>query len=117
MGCMRDPRHPAGVRATLSEVEPTGAVPPHAPPQTVKPDAAARVSAPGQAGVGGQPSSDMPTNRESQQPAADDIAADHDDVIAPATRDIYRRDWAEFAAWCRLNGADPAALPVSPVLV
>jgi hypothetical protein len=43
---MRDPRHPAGSRATSSEDEPTGAVlPPHASPQTVKPDDAARVSA------------------------------------------------------------------------
>src|SRR3954469_279789 len=45
------------------------------------------------------------------------VAADDDDVIAPATRDTYRRDWAEFAAWCRSNGADPAILPVSPALV
>jgi hypothetical protein len=59
----------------------------------------------------------MPTHRESQRPAADDSVAADDDVIAPATRDIYRRDWAEFAAWCRSNGADPAALPVSPALV
>jgi integrase len=58
-----------------------------------------------------RPSLDVPTHRESQRPAADD------DVIAPATRDIYRRDWAEFAAWYRANGADPAALPVSPAFV
>src|SRR5947209_6975950 len=119
MACMRDPRHPAGLRATSSEDEPTGAVlPPHAPPHIVKPDDAAGVAASGQAGVGRRrPSPDMPTHRESQRPAADDNVADGDDVIAPATRDIYRRDWAEFAAWCRSNGADPAALPVSPALV
>jgi hypothetical protein len=87
--------------ARPSEDEPTGAVlPSHAPPQTVKPDDTARVSAPGQAGVGRRrPSPDLPTHRKSQRSAADDSGTDDDDdVIAPATRDIYRRDWAEFAA-------------------
>src|SRR5690242_10326510 len=98
MACMHDPRHPAGLRATSSEDEPIGTVlPPRAPPQTVKPNDAACVSAPGQADVGqGRPPPDSPVHRESQQPAADDSAADDDDVIAPATRDIYRRDWVEF---------------------
>src|SRR3954447_5889144 len=119
MAGMRDPRHPTGLRATSSEDEPTGAVlPPHAPPHIVKPDDAARVSASDQAGVGRRrPSPDMPTQRERQPAASDGSGAADDDVIAPATRDIYRRDWAEFAAWCRSNDADPAALPVSPMLV
>src|SRR5690242_294192 len=101
MACMGDPRHPAGPRVTVSEDEPTGTVLP-----------------PGQAGMDRRrPSPALPAHHESQRPAANNIAADDDDVIAPTTRDIYRRDWAEFAAWCRSNGDDPAALPLSPVLV
>ena len=45
-------------------------------------------------------------------------AADYaGDAISDATRTAYLRDWAEFAAWCRANGADPTDLPVNPVLV
>lgn len=39
--------------------------------------------------------------------------ADH--AIAENTRRAYTRDWAAFARWCRLKGADP--LPPSPELV
>ena len=39
------------------------------------------------------------------------------DAIAAPTREAYLRDWTEFAAWCRVHGADPAELPVNPVLV
>jgi site-specific recombinase XerD len=98
---MRDPRHPAGPRVILSEDEPTDTVLPL-----------------GQAGTDRRRlSADLPAHRTSHRPAVNTIAADDDDVIAPATRDIYRRDWAEFAAWCRSNGSDPAVLPLSPVLV
>lgn len=45
-------------------------------------------------------------------------AADYaGDAICDATRSAYLRDWAEFSAWCRTNGADPHDLPVNPVLV
>jgi len=57
------------------------------------------------------------SSRDEPSGAVVGVAADDDDVIAPATRDTYRRDWAEFAAWCRSSGADPAALPVSPALM
>ena len=84
---MRDPRHPTGPRVTLSEDEPIDTVLP-----------------PGQAGTGRRrPSPDSPAHHESRRSAADDRAT-ADDVIAPVTRDIYRRDWVEFAAWCRANG-------------
>jgi integrase len=39
------------------------------------------------------------------------------DAIAEPTRKAYLRDWAEFFEWCRENGADPADLPINPVLV
>ncbi len=39
------------------------------------------------------------------------------DSLAPATKRAYQRDWDVFAAWCRAQGADPAALPIHPVLV
>ncbi|PSK80556.1 site-specific recombinase XerD [Limimaricola soesokkakensis] len=39
--------------------------------------------------------------------------ADH--AVAETTRRAYVRDWAAFARWCRLKGADP--LPPSPDLV
>lgn len=39
------------------------------------------------------------------------------DAISDTTRNAYLRDWAEFSAWCRSNGADPSELPVNPVLV
>lgn len=39
--------------------------------------------------------------------------ADH--AVAGNTRRAYARDWAAFARWCRLKGADP--LPPSPELV
>lgn len=53
-------------------------------------------------------------------PLRDAVAAAADyagDAISDATRSAYLRDWAEFSAWCRSNGADPAELPVNPVLV
>ena len=37
--------------------------------------------------------------------------------LAASTRRAYERDWRGFAAWCRTQNADPAALPVHPVLV
>ena len=37
--------------------------------------------------------------------------------LAPATQRAYARDWLGFAAWCRTQGADPATLPIDPVLV
>jgi integrase len=39
--------------------------------------------------------------------------ADH--AVSENTRIAYRRDWAGFARWCRMKGADP--LPPSPELV
>src|SRR3954454_3952332 len=57
------------------------------------------------------------SSRDEPSGAVVGVATGDDDIIVPATRDIYRRDWAEFAAWCRSNDADPAALPVSPMLV
>ena len=53
------------------------------------------------------------TLREAVAAAADYAA----DTICAATRSAYLRDWTEFAAWCRANGADPQHLPVNPVLV
>ncbi len=45
-------------------------------------------------------------------------AADYaGDSLAPATRRAYARDWHDFAAWCRAQGADPTILPIHPVLV
>jgi integrase len=45
-------------------------------------------------------------------------AADYaGDSLAPATRRAYARDWHDFAAWCRAQGADPTLLPIHPVLV
>lgn len=38
-----------------------------------------------------------------------------DQAVAENTRIAYTRDWAAFARWCRLKGADP--LPPSPDLV
>lgn len=61
--------------------------------------------------------------------AAVRAAADYaGDATAAVTQAAYRRDWAEFAAWCRehdpgtgngtgTGGADPAELPINPVLV
>ena len=45
--------------------------------------------------------------------AAEDAGRAHSDT----TRRAYRRDWVDFAAWCRDQGIDPAALPMHPVLV
>lgn len=39
------------------------------------------------------------------------------DAIAEPTRKAHLRDWAEFSRWCRENGADPAGLPINPVVV
>ncbi|WP_300042673.1 tyrosine-type recombinase/integrase [uncultured Paracoccus sp.] len=36
-------------------------------------------------------------------------------AVAPNTQRAYARDWADFARWCRMRGADP--LPASPQLV
>ena len=38
-------------------------------------------------------------------------------ALCEATRRAYARDWQHFAAWCREQAVDPAALPVHPVLV
>ena len=53
-------------------------------------------------------------------PLADAVAVAADyagDAITAATRAAYRGDWAEFAAWCRAQHADPTVLPIHPVLV
>ncbi|WP_158745244.1 site-specific integrase [Acidisphaera sp. L21] len=40
-----------------------------------------------------------------------------DGRLAASTKRAYERDWRGFAAWCRTQKVDPAALPVHPVLV
>jgi hypothetical protein len=39
------------------------------------------------------------------------------EALSGATRQAYARNWQHFADWCRSKDADPAALPVHPLLV
>ncbi len=53
-------------------------------------------------------------------PLADAVATAADyaaQSIAPGTIETYKADWSDFAAWARGQGADPAVLPVHPVIV
>jgi site-specific recombinase XerD len=120
MACMRDRRNAARSRETVSEDNPAAAVPPPtAPSRIAKPDDTAPALAADESGERRQPPSpDLPSRRERQRSVGAGARTDDTDgALAPGTRDTYRRDWAEFTAWCRSNGADPAGLPISPKLV